>query len=149
MPAPWATREDVEAFLTGGDYETLIPTAASPDTAMDRALNRAWEVIEDHTDGTWELVEGVPTWTDPDDDEITEDVTTALVSAVCAQIEQWCEVGEENDIAGFPGETFMSTGISVNRLPSVLAPRAARFLRRASILGTGPADEAAINVILV
>ena len=148
MAAPWATRADVEAFLEGGDYAALIPADADPDP-LDRVLSRAWELIEDWTDGTWELVDDVPTWTDPDDDTVTEDVTDALVSAVCAQIEQWFEVGEENDIAGFPGETFMSTGISVNRLPSILAPRAARFLRRASILGTGPADEAAINVVLV
>lgn len=116
----------MEAFATVADLATFGVTWAGDD--VDRVLTRASEVIADHvttgyyTDGT-----GAPTDTD---------VAAALRDATCAQVEQWVEVGEENDIAGYPTDTFLSGGgISTNRLPPVLAPRARRILRNAGLLG--------------
>lgn len=128
MPAPWATTTDLNAYLTGSPYP-----APSGDTAT-RLLARAFEVIDDHTTGTWAEVAGVPTWTDPSDDTITVDVTDTLVAAVCAQVEQWLEVGEDNDIAGYARDTTVSFGVSTTSLPDLLAPRAARVLRKALLL---------------
>lgn len=146
MPAPFATRDTVTDYLSGGDYEGLLPAAADPDP-LDRYIARAWEVIDDNTTGMYDVDEDG----NPVDDEGVLDpaVDAGLAKAVGAQIEQWFEVGEENDIAGFPGETFMSTGISVNRLPSTLAPRAARILRKLSLLAATPPAEAPIGVTLV
>lgn len=145
MPAPFADHDAIVDWLTGGDYESSIPTEASP--GETRVLARAWEVIDDHTLGMVEYDEDG----EPVDDEGAPDAAAAavLADAVCAQIEQWLEVGEENDIAGFDRVTFMSTGISVNRLPSILAPRAARILRRAGMLGANPDQGAPITVVLV
>lgn len=123
MPAPYATPADLTAWL-GDTYPT--PTGA----AADRIIERAWEVIDDHTTAYVD--------TTVLDATTGRTIADALVDAVCAQVEQWAEVGEDNDIAGYPADTFMSTGISVNRQPDTLAPRAARILRKAGILLTTP-----------
>lgn len=113
----YATEADLTAWLEGGDYATVVPEDPT------RILARAWEVIDDHTLGAYERAALTGLATDPV-------VVEALTSAQCAQVEQWLEVGEENDVAGFPKDTFMSGGVSVNRQPDELAPRAARILRR-------------------
>lgn len=136
MAAPWATRGDVVDYLAGGGY-----TPPSVEDAP-RVLARAWSLVEDYTVPGYDptLILDVDTgWT----------IADALAQAVCAQIEQWAEVGEDNDIAGFPRDTFASTGISVNRLPDVLAPRAARALRKAGLLSAVPAGEAPRGVELI
>ena len=120
----WATLSNLEAFLEGGEYADQIPTEAGE---AARLLTRASEVIDDHTFGTYERdsLTGAP---------VSPTHLAALRDATCAQAEQWFEVGEANDIAGYPPETYMTAGVSVNRQPALLAPRAARILRRAGLL---------------
>lgn len=91
-----------------------------------RLLARASEVIaEAVTSGYATLADGSPAY---DWDAI------ALRDATCAQVEQWLEVGEENDIAGYSRGTAMSSGgMSLSALPSMLAPRARRILRQAGL----------------
>lgn len=128
MPAPWATTADLTTYLAGSPY--TAPTGAT----ATHYLDRAFEVVDDHTTGTWSVVGGVPTWTDPADSTNTRDVTADLVKAVCAQVEQWLEVGEDNDVAGYARDTTVSYGVSTTGLPDLLAPRAARVLRKALLL---------------
>lgn len=135
MAAPWATTADVTAWLLGGPY--TAPTGAD----ATRVLARAWEVVEDHTDPAYDSTEVLDTTTG-------RTVADALTDAVCAQVEQWAEVGEDNDIAGFPRNTSSSWGVSVSALPDVLAPRAARILRRAAVYVTKPRP-APISVELI
>lgn len=119
---PYAVEADLAEWLTGSDYPAPTGDAAT------RVLTRASEVIRDHVTG----------WYDTDDTGTPTDaaVTAALTDATCAQVEQWAEVGEELDVAGYPQETGVSAGsLSINRLPAALAPRAARLLRQAGLYG--------------
>lgn len=60
-----------------------------------------------------------------DDEGVATDaiVRQALSDATCAQVEQWIEVGEENDVDGLAGTQISVTGYSGTRAPA-LAPRA-------------------------
>jgi hypothetical protein len=90
---------------------------------------RATEVIADHITTGYSITDVG----DPSDPVIAE----ILRDACCAQVEQWLEVGEENDIAGYPRTTAMGIGgMNVAALPSVLAPRARRILRRGGLTVT-------------
>lgn len=111
----YATAEDLTAWLAGGDYADQAP--ADP----TRLLTRAWEVIDEHTRGSYtpDPVSGLV---------IDPTVIKALTDATCAQVEQWFEVGEESDIAGIGG-SVTSGGLNLSRPPDRLAPRAARILR--------------------
>lgn len=122
MPAPWATEADLTAYLAGGSY-----TAPTGPTAT-RYLARGWEVVEDHTLTGYDPTKVLDTTTG-------RTVADALKDAVVRQVEQWLEVGDDNDIAGYPRDTQASYGVSVSALPSVLAPRAARVLGKAGLLG--------------
>lgn len=96
---------------------------------VERVLQRASEVVaEAATAGYLADLDGAPvhTW-DAD----------ALRDATCAQVEQWLEVGEENDIAGYSRGTSIGVagGLNLSALPSILAPRARRILRAAGLVG--------------
>lgn len=118
---PYATPEQLTSWLEGGEYD--------PPESPERILQRASEVVDDWTFGTYERdsLSGLP---------IDADLLGPLMSATCAQVEAWLEVGEENDIATYePGV--------------VLAPRARRILSRAGLLTDGAANSAPIGVTLV
>jgi len=119
----YADEDALAAWLEGTPYE--VPENPG------RVLVRASEVIADWTIGQV-LLDGEGIAVDPND-------RAALTDATCAQVEQWCEVGEENDIAGYPDGTTMALGAgAVTHLPPVLAPRAARILRRAGVTVVQP-----------
>lgn len=124
---PYATADDLAGTSSPGQVAWLSPDQLETigDDA-DRLLMRASEVIAEHvTTGYWLNSDG-----DPGDAH----VRVALADATCAQVEQWLEVGEENDIAGYSRATAMSVGISVSSLPAVLAPRARRILRQTGLM---------------
>lgn len=118
MADPFATEDQLGDWLAGGDYADLAPTSE----AADRVLARASELIGACTAGTY-------------DTPADADTAAALADATCAQVEQWFEVGEENDIAGWNRRKSMTFGtVTVAELPAVLAPRAARILAAAGLL---------------
>lgn len=93
----------------------------------ERILMRATEVIADATTTGY--------YVDGDGNATDSDVIAALRDATCAQCEQWLEVGEENDIAGYSRASTMSVGgVNVSSLPAILAPRARRILRLAGLM---------------
>lgn len=61
------------------------------------------------------------------------DVAAVLRYATCAQVEQWAEVGEHNDVDGLAGTQSGAGGWTGQRAPA-LAPRAARLLLTAGLL---------------
>lgn len=122
MADPFATEADLAAWLAEGPYPVPAGDAAT------RVLTRASELVDWCSTGTYT--------TDPVDVAVTD----ALMRATCAQVEQWLEVGEESDIAGYPDDTYMSSGgLSINRQPAKLAPRAARILETSSLLNSNGA----------
>jgi hypothetical protein len=118
--APFATATDLGAYLPAG-------TEVDSQDA-DRLLARASELVaEAATAGYSTDLDGAPV------DDWDKD---ALRDATCAQVEQWLEVGEENDVAGYSRATSFGTGgLSLSSLPSILAPRARRILRSAGLTG--------------
>lgn len=120
---PLATSADLSAWLPG-DGSVEVPTGP----AADRLIARASEVIAEHVTAGWAL--------DALGDPADPDVKEALRDATCAQVEQWLEVGEENDIAGYSRAAAMGVGgMSLSSLPTILAPRARRILRLAGLNG--------------
>lgn len=121
VPARWA-------FATTGDLATWLQ-AAPPDDAP-RMLRRAAELVADACTSGY--------YVDTDERPTDEPVRVALRDATCAQVEQWINVGEDNDIDGYPRALAVSgVGLSTNALPDVLAPRARRVLRNAGLVGGG------------
>lgn len=126
-PPAYADGTRLTEWLEDSDYEA----PGNP----GRILARASEVITDHIFGQYEIDSGTGLPTDTD-------LVDVLGYATCAQVEQWLEVGEENDIAGFPDGTAMALGAgAVTHLPAVLAPRAARILRRAGLAPVAPGGD--------
>ena len=120
---PYATADDL-----AGDPETGQVAWLSADQIAElgddagRVLARATELVAEHVTTGYAV--------DDQGDPADADVREALRDACCAQVEQWCEVGEENDVAGYPRTGSMGVGgISLTDLPSILAPRARRILR--------------------
>jgi hypothetical protein len=111
---PYATDDELAAWLKGGDYEAETPV----DDAADRVLARATDLIGWASFGTYDLdsITGLPAAT----------VVEALRDATCAQVEQWLEVGEEADIGGWDEDT--------TKITSPIAPRAIRILTAEGIL---------------
>jgi len=141
--ASYAAEEDLAEYLIGGDYEDDTPEGE----AAIRILKRATEVIERASRGTY----------DTDQDPLPVTITEALRDATCAQVEQWLEVGEEVDIGGWNRAQGVKYGaVSVESLPSALAPRAARILDAEGILNevgrddagaSAPADPIGVDII--
>lgn len=123
LQPPYATGDQLTDWLAGGDYADQVPDDPS------RLLVRATDVIRDNTMGQVLIDPDTGLAADPD-------MADVLARATCAQVEQWFEVGEENDIAGYPAGTNLALGAgAVTALPMVLAPRAARILRLAGFNG--------------
>lgn len=122
----------MDAFATEADLVAWLP-ADTPDPAPTgaeavRVLTRASEVIADHVTGGY-VVDATGAATE-------QWVIDALRDATCAQVEQWLEVGEDNDFAGYGTDLAMSGGgLSTSRAPVTLAPRARRILRLAGLTG--------------
>lgn len=118
---PLATAADLTAWLPG-DGSVAVPTGAE----ADRLILRASETVAEHVTTGWAL--------DANGDPAYDWAREALRDATCAQVEQWLEVGEENDVAGYSRTTSMGVGgLSLSSLPDVLAPRARRILRLAGM----------------
>lgn len=125
MTVAYASAAQLEAFVAPAVWSSI--DAAD----VDRLLARATEVVDDHCLGAF-LV-------DSDTDLPTDtDVAAALQNATCAQVEYWVEVGEEHDVSGVAGRNVSIARFSIDRLPPVLAPRAARFLAQQGL--TQPTD---------
>lgn len=119
MAPALATESDLTDWLPDG---TVVADAA-------RLLARASQRI----DATVLAVFDVDTDTQMPTDT---DVAAALRDATCAQVEQWLEVGEENDIDGLAGTQIAVTGFSGKRAPRI-APRALDILRDAGLMNQG------------
>lgn len=115
MTVSYATSRQLHEFIVGN---VVVSDA-------DRLLERASELIDS--------VIRAPFALDDDGLPADADVATSLANAACAQVEQWLEVGEENDIDGLAGDQIAVTGFSGHRAPA-LAPRAFRFLQAAGLL---------------
>jgi hypothetical protein len=125
----------VAAYATDQELATYLGTDAPADA--DRLLERASEVIDDHTRTAIYDV-------DADDMPTDDDVKAAFCKATCAQVEFWLTSDEEDDILG-PVQGLTLGGMQVqfgageNRMtPTYLAPRAARFLRDAGLYSHDP-----------
>lgn len=110
--------EDTDGFLS----QAAAASFADPDDAL-RQLRRASAKVD--------LAVRQPYDVDVDGAATDPDVAAALRDAVCAQVEQWVEVGEENSIDGLAG-TARATGGGV-RAPD-LAPRALEILLLAGLV---------------
>jgi hypothetical protein len=116
------------AHATEAQLVAWLPDGTAPTGAeATRLLARASQLVDDHVLSGYAVDEfGKPSLLE---------VRDALRDATCAQVEEWLEVGEENDTAGYPAATSISgTGLSVTHMPAVLAPRARRALRVAGLM---------------
>ena len=119
MTVSYATPAEVSDWL--GDV--TVPAD------LTRLIKRASELIDAKVRATYPVdTTGAPTDTVVDD---------ALRDAVCAQIEQWCEVDESNSIDGLAGGQISVDGYSGKRAPD-LAPRAYHILKVHGLLGPVP-----------
>lgn len=117
---PYATADDLGGWLPAEAAARL----EAGDT--ERILLRASEVVAEHVTTGYAL--------NTEGDAADADTATALRDATCAQVEQWLEVGEENDVAGYSrGASLSVGGLSVSSMPRILAPRARRILRIAGL----------------
>lgn len=115
----YATEAQLAAWV--GDLVTVPADAA-------RLLVRASTLIDATVRGQYTVdTAGIPT--DPD-------IAKALADAVCAQVEQWIEVGEHNDLDGLAGQQTSTTGYSGPRAPR-LAPRALDALANTGLTAPG------------
>lgn len=121
----------IAAYATAEQLTAWLPDGVTVDDG-GRLLARASGVLDDHVRAPFD----VHTDTDlPTDD----DIATAMADACCAQVEFWLEVGEEHDINGLAGSRVSVGQLSLERLPPVLAPRAARILGNAGLRPLGVA----------
>lgn len=119
-----------DAYASAADLSAWLPSSVSFDDGdATRLLARAAELI----DGTVRSPYTVDTNGLPTDTTIAQ----ALNDASCAVVEQWLEVGEENDIDGLAGTNVAVAGKSgyVGLRAPHLAPRAFRILSNAGLLG--------------
>lgn len=105
---PHATRQELADWLSS---DAPLPS----EEEQDRLLKRATTVVNAAAVARHDPEAGA--------------VSAALRDATCAQVEQWLAVNEGVDIEGWPAETHVqASGLSVNRPPDTLAPRARRIL---------------------
>lgn len=112
-------------YATPAELAAWLPSGASV-SDVDRVLARASELIDRWVRSPFSIDDttGLPT---------DADVAAVLRAATCAQVEQWVEVGEHNDVDGLAGTVSGAGGWSGQRAPA-LAPRAARYLLTAGLL---------------
>lgn len=121
MPDAYATVDDLTAWLP--------PSVTFDEGDAPRLLMRASELMDQTVRAFYSVdANGIPT------DTAT---ATALNKATCAQVEQWLEVGEENDIDGLAGTNVAVAGKSgyVGYRATELSSRAFRLLSNAGLLG--------------
>ena len=125
MADAYATAAELTAFLAAG---TVVAEPV-------RLLTRASELLDDVVRRPYavDTVTGLPT---------DADVAAVMRDACCAQVEQWLEVGEDNDVDGLAGTQASIAGYSGLRAPR-LAPRALRILRNAGLLSSSELDTTA------
>lgn len=118
MARVYATASDLEDYLR-----------SSPPDDADRLLERASELLDS------EVLRGA--WYDIDATTLmptNAQVIAAFRQAVCAQVEFWEEVGEQNDTSGLVedvsiGSARIRYGIGADRVgPKFVAPRVIRAL---------------------
>lgn len=124
MATAYATPADLEAFVSASIWAKI--------SEPERLLTRASELL----DGTVRTPFALDDMTGLPSDS---DTAAAMRDAACAQVEQWVEVSEENDIDGLAATTVSVTGYSGFRAPK-LAPRAFRILHVAGLLSAGVAE---------
>lgn len=121
MPDAYASADDLTAWLP--------PSVTFDVDDAPRLLMRASELMDQTVRAFYPVdVNGIPT------DPVT---ALALKNATCAQVEQWLEVSEENDIDGLAGTSVQVAGKSgyVGSRAVEVAPRAFRQLSGAGLLG--------------
>lgn len=128
--APHATREDL--IGVDGDRGFLSAPHAAIAASWDldeceRVLERASELVDEITGRPFYEVDAAT------GNATDETVAAALRAATCAVVEQWLEVGEENDVDGLAGDTISVPGFSGHRAPAV-SRRVLRLLRPAGLL---------------
>lgn len=111
------------AYATSVELTAWLPSGTTVSDA-DRLLLRASELIDS--------VVAAPFAIDGDGLPTDADIAGALRDATCAQVEQWLEVGEANDVDGLAGTQVSASGFSGSRAPT-LAPRARRILTSAGL----------------
>lgn len=118
----------MNAYATAAELATHLGIAAPADA--DRLLMRASELIDATVVSPFEVdsVTGIP---------VETEVADACRLAACAQVEQWIETGEANDIDGNAGTQYSIAGYSGRRAPR-LAPRAKDALRSAGLTAFNP-----------
>lgn len=113
------------SYATTAEVIAWLPADQTPDGDLARLIKRASELVDSYVRAEYPVdTTGAPTG---------DDVTEALRDAVCAQIEQWCEVSEANSIDGLAGTQISVDGYSGPRAPD-LAPRAHGILKNAGLL---------------
>lgn len=128
-PASFATKEDLIGSETTDAFLSEVAAATVDDWSDDevaRVLARATSAVD-------ELTSRATFATDEDGNATDENVVAALRMATCAVVEQWLEVGEENDIDGLAGSQISVTGYSGPRAP-LFGPRVLRPLKRCGLL---------------
>lgn len=101
----------------------LPPGVPTPDDA-ERLLERASTLVDQAVLAGYDVDdEGTPT---------DQGVAAVLADATCAQVEQWLEVDEANDIDGLAGTHISVTGYSGMRA-SRWAPRMIDILRTSGL----------------
>lgn len=113
-------------YATPDELQSFLPSGAQAQVAdVDRLLARASAKVDGMVRACYDVDDnGAPT---------DADVAAALRDATCAQVEQWIEVGEANDIDGLAGTQRSVGGASGLRAPS-RAPRALEILSTAGLL---------------
>jgi hypothetical protein len=121
----YATSAELQAYLSAATWALI------DGDDVDRLLERATEIVDDHVRAAFVVDDDTKLATDTD-------IAAALSDATCAQVEFWVEVGEEHDIAGM-GDRQASIGhLSMEKLPPELAPRALRLLSTAGLMNPVP-----------
>lgn len=135
MPDPYATVEQ----LTGSEEVTGWLPAGTVVADADRLLRRASELVDEAVRVPFAVDEdGLPTDTDK---------AQALADATCAQVEDWLEVGEENDVDGLAGTQLTVTGFN-GRRPPRYGPRMLRVLRNNGLISASQEGNLAARFFL-
>ncbi len=114
----------MDAYATSAELNDWLGSGVTAPADPDRLLARASTLVDEMVRAPFDIdTDGIPT--DPD-------VAAVLRDATCAQVEQWIEVGEHNDLDGLAGTQVSTTGHSGLRAPKY-APRAVTLLRNAGL----------------
>ena len=116
----------MNAHATAQQLTAYLPSGVSVSSGeAARLLARASERIDYWTKTPYNIdaTTGLATY---------EPYATALANATCALVEQWLEVGEDNDIDGRAATQTGVNGFSGTRAPST-APRAIMYLVNAGL----------------